>query len=98
NFYEIEGVRYVHTLDPKSGRPVAHRLLSASVFHQSCAWSDAWATALMASGDEAWDLAQKNDLEVLLIYGSQDGGFEERVTDGVSELRLQTEAPALAER
>ncbi|MEO1173589.1 MAG: FAD:protein FMN transferase, partial [Myxococcota bacterium] len=88
NYFEQDGIRYAHTIDPKTGRPVAHRLLSASVYHSSCAWADAWATALMASGDSAWDLAQKNQLEVLLLYAGKNGTVEEKITDTVASLRV----------
>ncbi|MEO0814847.1 MAG: FAD:protein FMN transferase, partial [Myxococcota bacterium] len=97
NVYEQDGVRYVHTIDPKTGKPVAHRLLSASVVHNSCAIADAWATALMAAGDEAWALAQRNSLDVLLIYAGADGTLEEKSTKAVDAIRLES-APALAEK
>lgn len=93
NFYERDGIRYAHTISPKTGRPVKHRLLSASVLHASCAWADAWATALMASGDDAWRLARAHELDVLLLYATADGGIEERVTDGFQRLRLPTAPP-----
>lgn len=87
-FYDLDGVRYVHTIDPKTGKPVAHRLLSASVMAESCAWADAWATALMAAGDRAWELAQANDLDVLLLYATEDGGVEEKQRGRIVERRL----------
>lgn len=52
NYFEEEGRRYSHTIDPRSGQPIDHRLASVSVFHPSNAWADAWATALMVLGDE----------------------------------------------
>ena len=97
-FYVRDGVRYVHTIDPTTGKPVAHRLLSASVLHESCAWADAWATALMAAGDNAWDLAQENDLDVLLVYAGENGALEEKSTDRVKELRLDDRSTTLAEK
>lgn len=88
NFYERDGTRIVHTLDPRTGRPVEHRLLSASVNHRSCAWADAWATALMASGDRAWALAEDNALQVLLLSASTHGEIEEQISSEMSALRL----------
>lgn len=83
NFYEVDGVRYVHTLDPKSGRPVRHTLLAVSVLHEECAIADAWATALMAAGpDKAWALAQANALDVLLLIDGGEGRVDERLTAG----------------
>ncbi len=90
-FYVEDGVRYVHTIDPKSGKPVAHRLLSASVLHESCARADAWATALMAAGDRAWELARENDLDVLLLYAAPDGAIEERERGRIGERRIDAE-------
>ena len=52
NFYLENGQRYVHTLDPVSGRPVRHRLASVTVLDPSCARADALATALMVMGEE----------------------------------------------
>ncbi len=90
NYYERDGVKYVHTLDPVTGRPVEHRLLSATVFHDSCGWADAWATALMVSGEKAWSLAQQNDLEVMLLFAGPGGTFEERITPGLAAIRAET--------
>lgn len=91
NFFVKDGVKYVHALDPKTGRPVEHRLLSASVMHSSCARADAWATALMVAGERAWELAKANDLEVLLLYSASDGALEERVTSGLKAARARAE-------
>lgn len=83
NFFERDGRRYVHTIDPQSGRPVAHDLLSVSVLHERCALADAWATALLAAGpDRAWALAQRADLDVLLLVSGEHGEIIERATPG----------------
>jgi len=87
NFHERDGVRYVHTLNPVTGRPVRHRLLSATVHHASCAWADAWATALMVAGEEAWDLAQREGLEVMLLLAGPDGTIEEKITPRLAAWR-----------
>lgn len=75
-FYEANGQRYAHTIDPKTGRPVQHGLLSASVLARDCATADAYATAFMVMGLEKTKalLADKPalGLEVYLIY-SEDG-------------------------
>lgn len=68
NYYEVDGERFSHTIDPRTGQPVAHRLVSVSVFHPSNAWADAWATALMVVGEEeAMQIAVDNNLKVLLL-------------------------------
>lgn len=77
NYFEVDGVRYSHTIDPRTGRPVDHRLASVSVIAENSTLADAWATALMAMGtDAARALAEQEDLSVLLIERT-DNGFEE---------------------
>lgn len=53
NYFAHEGDRFSHTLDPRSGRPVRHRLASVTVFAADCTTADAWATALLALGETA---------------------------------------------
>jgi len=68
NYFEADGQRFSHTIDPRTGRPVTHQLASVSVFHPSNAWADAWATALLVVGEqEAMQLAVENNLKVLLL-------------------------------
>lgn len=52
NFYLENGQRFVHTIDPLSGRPIRHKLASVTVLDPSCARADALATALMVLGEE----------------------------------------------
>lgn len=83
DFRTVNGVRYVHTIDPTSGRPVSHRLLSVSVLHERCAMADGWATALLVAGPErAWSLAAEHKLNVLLLIATSNGQVEERMTSG----------------
>lgn len=68
NYFEIDGRRYSHIVDPRTGRPVTHNLVSVSVLHPSCTVADAWATALLALGpDEGMEVAVREDLAVLFI-------------------------------
>ncbi len=53
NFFEHDGSSYSHTIDPRTGRPVAHNLAAVSVLHESAAHADALATALLVLGPEA---------------------------------------------
>ncbi|RCV90583.1 FAD:protein FMN transferase [Billgrantia montanilacus] len=74
NYFEEEGRRYSHTLDPRTGRPIDHRLASVTVAHPSNAWADAWATALMVLGDEeGMALARDQGLKVLMLIREEDG-------------------------
>lgn len=52
-FYVKDGEKFSHTIDPKSGRPVQHNLLSATVFSSSAAEADAMATAFMVIGKDS---------------------------------------------
>ena len=72
NYFEVDGVRYSHTIDPRTGAPVRHDLVSVTVVHPSTAMADAWATALSVMGpQEALQTALNQDLAVYLI--SRDG-------------------------
>ena len=68
NYFEQDGQRFSHTIDPRTGRPITHGLASVSVFHPSNARADAWATALLVAGEqEGMAIAQANDLDVLML-------------------------------
>ncbi|WP_236645264.1 FAD:protein FMN transferase [Aidingimonas lacisalsi] len=73
-YFEQDGRRYSHTLDPRDGRPVRHRLASVTVLHDSATWADAWATALMVLGPKAsMTLAEREDLAILTLVRDPDG-------------------------
>ena len=68
NYVEVDGTRYSHTLDPRTGYPVTHDLVSVTVLHERCMMADAWATALIVAGpEEALRLARANDLAVYMM-------------------------------
>ncbi|MGH1420059.1 MAG: FAD:protein FMN transferase [Hyphomicrobiaceae bacterium] len=74
-YVEIDGDRVAHIIDPRNGKPISHKLASASVLHDDCAIADAFATALMVVGHrEAKEMAEKLELPVLLIV-REAGGF-----------------------
>ncbi|MFI0473128.1 FAD:protein FMN transferase [Halomonas sp. HMF6819] len=77
NYFEVDGQRYAHTLDPRTGRPVTHSLASVSVFHPSNAWADAWATALSVVGEDVgMQMAVDNDLSVLMLVNDDEGQWQ----------------------
>jgi thiamine biosynthesis lipoprotein len=85
NFFEIDGRRYSHIIDPRTGRPVSHNLVSVTVLDPSCAIADAWATALLVLGpDEGFQLAHLEQLAALFIMRTEDG-FKERTTKKFDE-------------
>ena len=86
-FYIKNGVRYSHTINPKTGYPVQHSLLSASVLAPSCMEADAWATAFMVLGKEKGTaLLKMNHLpvDVFFIY-DEAGLFKEFATNGFKQ-------------
>jgi len=81
NYFELDGKRYSHTIDPRTGRPVNHRLASVSVIQTLCVKADAIATALQVMGPEkGLELALEYDWPVLLITQNEDGTFSEHET------------------
>lgn len=87
NFFEVDGRKYAHIIDPHTGYPRQTDLLSVSVWADECALADAWATALMAMGHEqAWQKANRWGLEVYFIFGKPDGSFGVRYTEGFGRL------------
>ncbi len=90
NFYIKEGVKYAHTINPKTGYPVSHTLLSASVFAEDCMTADAYATAFMVMGvEEAIELSQANDLMVYFIYSDENGEIISYMTEGLREIIIE---------
>ncbi|MBK9175694.1 MAG: FAD:protein FMN transferase [Flavobacteriales bacterium] len=86
-FIEIGGMRYGHTIDPRSGRPAMSALLSASVVADDCATADALGTALMVMGPDAakaW-LAAHREVEGYLISDDGMGGYAVWMTEGWPE-------------
>jgi FAD:protein FMN transferase len=91
NFRELDGVRYSHTIDPRTGRPITHDLASVTVLHESAALADGFATAIDVLGPEAGMLlAESQDLPVLFIIKSGDG-FEERRSASLIDYLAQFE-------
>lgn len=71
---DAQGRRLSHTLDPRTGEPVAHDLALVTVLHEQAMWADAWSTALMVLGpDEGLALAQAEGLAARLVVREADG-------------------------
>ncbi len=74
NYFEQDGQRYSHTIHPRTGKPIDHRLASVTVIAERCMHADAMATALMVLGaDEGLALAREQGLAAYLIVKSADG-------------------------
>lgn len=87
-FYEVNGAKYAHTLNPKSGWPVQHSLLSATVIADNCTVADAYATAFMVLGvDKTLELIKKEKLllQVYLIYNDAKGNLAHSYSPGLEK-------------
>jgi thiamine biosynthesis lipoprotein len=84
-FYEKNGIKFVHTINPETGYPVVSNLLSATVVADDCMTADAYATAFMVFGlDKSIAFLHRNKfLDAYLIYADEDGKFRVFVTRGL---------------
>ena len=81
NFFEQDGVRYSHIIDPVTGRPITHRTTSVTVLADDAMMADAWATAMLALGQEkGMEIAEKNKLAVFFISRDVTSGEEAYIT------------------
>ena len=99
SFFEFEGKRFSHTIDPKTCRPVDHGLATACIIAKDCMTADALATAVMVLGPEAGQSVCKHaGVEFLFVSRDSDFGSElsELQSDGfpVSEVE-SSEKPAV---
>jgi FAD:protein FMN transferase len=73
NYFEEDGVRYSHTIDPKTAKPINHKLASVSVLDKSSMWSDALATCLLVKGDKAgFKWAEQHKIAAYFITKEND--------------------------
>lgn len=89
NYFEENGVRYSHTIDPSTGWPISHKLVSVTVVHPSSMTADGLATAIEVMGPEkGFAFAKKHNFAVYLISKTEDG-FYEQSTASFNELIAQ---------
>jgi len=83
-FVEVEGKRFSHTINPSTGMPVKHNLLSATVVASDAMTADAYATWFMVVGlEKAIEIIEsRDDIDALLIY-DKDGKFENYISKGL---------------
>tara|TARA_R110002050_G_scaffold252628_1_gene390860 strand:+ start:16864 stop:17967 length:1104 start_codon:yes stop_codon:yes gene_type:complete len=86
-YYEENGVRYAHTIDPKTGFPVQHSLLSATLIMENCGLADAYATSFMVMGfEKAKELVENHPelgMEAYLIYSDENGDMQTYYSPGL---------------
>ncbi len=74
NYFEVDGKQFSHTIDPITGRPVTHELVSVSVVTNMAIFADAWATAINVLGPiKGLEVAEKENLAVYMIVKTEDG-------------------------
>jgi len=83
-FYYKDGKKFAHTIDPRTGYPVVHNLLSATVVAPTCIQADAYATAFMVLGVDSSLIVCKSipNMDCYLIYTDKDGKNQVVYTDG----------------
>ncbi|MCA1796289.1 MAG: FAD:protein FMN transferase [Desulfuromonadaceae bacterium] len=74
NYFEHQGRRYSHTIDPTTGYPISHKLAAVSVLHESCMLADAYATAFMVMGPEqSMDFAREHEVAIYMLVKGEHG-------------------------
>ncbi len=95
-FYIKDGKKYSHTIDPKTGKPVDHNLLSATVIAKEASIADAYATAFMTMGvEKAMSFADKHPeekIELYLLFQNNEGRIERAYTPGMSDYFYQAKS------
>jgi len=91
NYFEEQGRRYSHTINPRTGRPVTHSLASVTVISDSAMYADAMATALMVIGTGAgFQLAERQGLAAYFISHAENG-FAVRATSAFAAYQIDQE-------
>lgn len=85
NFYYKDGKKYAHTIDPRTGYPIQHNILSSTVVAKDCATADAYATSFMVLGlDSAKTICNAHpELDAYFIYTKEDGSTDIYFTEGM---------------
>ena len=90
NFFYIDGKKYSHTIDPKTGYPAENTLTSVTVFDKSCAKADGLATAIMSMGEKkASAFIKQNNLPVVMFTKDENGKLESWVSPAAISLGVR---------
>ncbi len=87
-FYEEDGIKYAHSINPKTGYPEKSNLLSVTVLADDGITADAFATAFMIMGlDKSYNIVNsRNDLEAYFIYSDIEGKFKVKYSEGFKKI------------
>jgi len=81
NYFERDGIRYSHIINPETGKPINHKVVSVTAMHPSCMTADGLATGLMVLGEETGiRIANEQGLAVFMVVKTADG-FKEVYSD-----------------
>lgn len=88
NFRVKDGKKYAHTIDPRTGYPVQHSILSSTVIAEDCATADAYATSFMVLGLDGAKkvLGKHSELMAFFIYADKDGNLHEWYSPALAKL------------
>ncbi|MEA3363137.1 MAG: FAD:protein FMN transferase [Thermodesulfobacteriota bacterium] len=79
NYFEEQGVRYSHTIDPATGYPIKHQLASVTVIDKTCMRADALATAIMVMGpNKGFEFAEQEQLAIFMLVKQGDQFIEKQ--------------------
>ena len=85
-FYVKDGVKYAHTINPKTGFPAQNRLLSVTVITDECTLADAYATAFMSMGVKQTKKIYnevEDQLDIYLVYTDENGDWKTYISPGM---------------
>jgi len=87
NFYEVDGKKYGHTINPKTGFPEKHELISASIVAMDCMTADALATACMVKGPNgAFEMIEEmKNVDGFFVYRKDETELDFKYTEGLSQ-------------
>ncbi len=86
-----DGIKYSHAINPKTGKPVQHNLLSVTVIAEDCMTADAYATAFLIMGkDAALDYMQNRSMQAFFILEDEEGNLVTAMTGGFERYILES--------
>lgn len=90
NYYEVDGQKFSHTINPKTGFPERSNLLSATIIANNCMTADAYATTCMVAGlEKALEIINNdNSLEGFFIFADKSGNLQTQSTEGFEKYLL----------
>ena len=93
SFIVENGIKYAHTISPKTGYPVKNNLLSVSLFSDDAITSDAMATGIMVMGLEKAKvfLKKHKELQAYMIYSDENGNYQVYETPGLKSIVSEAE-------